>query len=375
MTKSNLMTPVEISNNTFNGGNGTDQSWNSCVGDNGYNDTFTYAEGYLAGAELLLNDIITNHGSDVIDISIYPIIYCARHGMELVFKAVLNEVKDIKPSTKVLIGNIFATHDLLILWNELKTKLPLIDRRFNDHITKLDPSVQDYAQVDSTGQVFRYPTDINTNKKHLVKTSVINLLNFKTCFTKLKDQLDDFHYSAVCIREEYALGTWTSKLSRTDLKAISCKLPPCDKWGEDIFTQTKKEICSEYDLSSNDYMRALNKIKEHHEFSSNIGKEIPISYVDETIINTILGKNEDDILALPIESIAAISNLIEIGKFRYPCESFNFLWDKHHTLAEHDKKDGNLHETLYAIDNPYFNKWLKRGLKAMGNKTLLALIP
>ena len=211
----------------------------------------------------------------------YPIIFSARHGIELILKDVLQELPKIRPIT-VIKPNIFKTHDLLCLWNELKTISSTVDRRYEEIVLPLDEHIKDYASIDPTGQTFRYPND-EYKTIHLKHTPIINLQNFLARFLELKELLDQLYFLTRTLKQEYGLKTYTTKLSRHDLESISKKLPNRDKWQEESFTSVGDEICKEYAIGKNHYSKALNLIQSHPTFASHIGIEIslkPISQKD-----------------------------------------------------------------------------------------------
>lgn len=73
--------------------------------------------------------------------------------------------------------------------------------------------------------------------------------------------------------DEYSLGTFTKSLSRTDIGEISKRLPFYEEWRTEKFKEVKDQIKQEYQLGSKELTDALNLIKKHRLFSSNIGCE------------------------------------------------------------------------------------------------------
>ncbi|MBK7010652.1 MAG: hypothetical protein IPN73_10105 [Saprospiraceae bacterium] len=65
-------------NKTFTGNN---FDYNACVGNNGHIDFITYSDGYDAMVNLGLEKLDTF--SIPVDILVYPLIYSARHRIEL----------------------------------------------------------------------------------------------------------------------------------------------------------------------------------------------------------------------------------------------------------------------------------------------------
>ncbi|MFH5978358.1 hypothetical protein, partial [Clostridium perfringens] len=81
-----------------------------------------------------------------------------------------------------------STHDLFIIWSLIEEYAPLIDARFVKFIDLLTPFINDLAEMDSTGQTFRYPAS-NESQVHLDDTPIINIEILKVRFTNLVEVL------------------------------------------------------------------------------------------------------------------------------------------------------------------------------------------
>ena len=271
-------------NNTFRGGNPT---WaNACVGDNGNPSYVEYSKGFSQAANLLINLAISDEGKKLhVDDLVYPICFNMRHSIELRLKGAIEEIHTIARHKNINITfDLSASHDIGNIWKFFKTTSESLDYRFRSINSTIDPTIVDIASVDATGQTFRYPTN-NESKKHLVDVSIINFFILKNKFSALEKELDALHTPTIILSEEYSHGTFTSKLNRPQLYKIAKNIPPISSWAQGTLGDVKKAICKNYGLSSNDFNKAIAKIREHHYLSSLIGE-----------IRPLLGVSNDQVL-------------------------------------------------------------------------------
>ena len=107
-----------------------------------------------------------------VDILVYPIVATYRHGIELslkylrpLFAAICDETPSFEP-----------THRLMDNWRFLRNYL----EKLGDSIHMLDSveaKLEDFVNVDPSGQVFRYPSD-RDGRLHLQDLSLINIAVF-----------------------------------------------------------------------------------------------------------------------------------------------------------------------------------------------------
>lgn len=265
------MTKIK-NNKTFGYGNCT--SFNACVGKNGYNDIESYKLGYKNCVEVIVKHLKDNQVN--VDSLIYPLLFSARHCLELYLKNLGTIVSLINKNceSNITAIEIEKTHDLKKLWENLKS-LSKIDNRFENFILKLDAYITDYFEIDLTGETFRYPFNKN-NDHHLDDYSVINILKFEERFNKAINILDDFVFCADFLLEEYNQKTFIKGLSRKIIEEISLELPDRKHWSDSSFKTTKAEIMHKFSISSNTLTKVINLIQKHKEFSSNIGINLPV---------------------------------------------------------------------------------------------------
>jgi hypothetical protein len=96
----------------------------------------------------------------------------------------------------------------------------------------------------------------------------------------------DYFYHCFCslLVRHYRTGTFTKELSRNQLEKISKMININDL---DTFDANKKKIIDEYNLSNNQFSKALDIIKSHREFSLNIGREIMFENIKESTIKDL----------------------------------------------------------------------------------------
>jgi len=275
---------IRTFNSTFKGANPT--SLNACVGENGIQNTQTYAEGYRDAAKLLLDDVVrkNQHTNDTSDINtlIFPIVFCMRHAVELQLKDAISTLNDLRPNHNVQNYKISGSHDIGLIWKFFRKESMKTDRRYEPLNAKLATYVSDIAEIDPTGQTFRYPHDISEDK-HLTQTPIINLRNLKIRFESLQILLIELDNLNNLLIEEYSQGTHTQELSRHDLLHIAKELPDRHLWGSksDNFVTIKRSIRDHYGISNGKFSKAGYLIEHHYEFSKLIGIESPLNYAKE----------------------------------------------------------------------------------------------
>lgn len=243
---------------------------NACVGQNGYNGIYSYELGFGTATEILLEHVKNNSG--LVDALVYPIVFSARHKIELFLKTIIEKfarITDMK-QTGARTNIRTHTHDLKILW-ETAEELSSVDVRFSESIELLKPFVEDYFSVDLTGETFRYPFASSSNEHHLEDLSCINLYTFENRFKQLSLIAEYIHRQLDSITEEYSLGTHTPQLSREQLESIALSLPPRNEWGSDEFIKLRDKFTENLNISRKNYSAALEKIQTHSEFARHIG--------------------------------------------------------------------------------------------------------
>lgn len=253
---------------------GSEPTWaNACVGDNGEPSYIEYSKGFSQAAKLLIDQVLENRGVEYpVDDLVYPVCFNMRHSVELRLKGaieVLQQIAKIKGAKFAF--NLSGSHDIKNIWSAFKAESETIDNRFVAINNLIEPTILDIAEVDATGQTFRYPVS-KESKKHLTDIALINFVVLKNKFNALEESLDNLHKLNIYLHEEYSHGSFTKELSRLELFKLSESLPPKNSWSDIDFNKVKNQIKTTYNLSSNDFTKAINIIKDHFEMAPNIGE-------------------------------------------------------------------------------------------------------
>lgn len=261
----------------------SDPTWpNACVGENGSPNYIQYSKGYSKAANLLLNNVLNTRGQEV-DLYIYPICFNMRHSIELRVKGAIQEITELAKikGKKLPTFNSIGSHDIGNIWRYFKENSKILDIRFKTVNEKLDATILDIAEIDPTGQTFRYPSN-NENIKHLVDQKIINCAILKVKFNELEKNLDDLVYLTDSLIDEYKLGTFTSILSRAQIFNFAKLLPPYHEWSETSFKEIKEDLKLKYNLSNNDFSKIVNHIKNNYELSYKIGLKKNLAFLSNS---------------------------------------------------------------------------------------------
>lgn len=244
--------------------------FNACVGDNSLHDLKTYADGYIEASTLLLNTIMEKKLIGKTDILVHPILYSARHAIELSLKYVLFELNkcDFKTDERKITG-----HNLSSLWT-LFDDLSQKDTRLRRCFLSIDPILTLLDAADPEAQDFRYPEG-NAKKDQSAKQTlegrrIVDLVTVHEMVSFLKKQLTSLNSIAVVVTTERNLGTYTQDLNREELKKLA---QDCAEGTPPYYPEVKKAWNKSQNLSGRGFERAMEKIASHREFSGYLGKE------------------------------------------------------------------------------------------------------
>lgn len=278
-----LVTAVVQNNKTFIGGYPT---WaNACVGENGSHGYWDYAKGFSNAATILLDLVLGDRGLKYsVDEMIYPVCFNMRHSVELRLKGAIEELILIEKSRhNDLQFDLGGSHDIGNIWNFFAEKARVIDDRYESIISALDTKITDIAEIDATGQTFRYPRDTES-QKHLVDVAVISFFVLKRSFSELEAALNNLHRLNIYLRDEYQWGSFTKQLSRMNLFEIASILPPRATWVDDSFCAAKEAVKKRFNIGSKELSESIKLIELHYELAPEIGMSIPLLGVEEVYI-------------------------------------------------------------------------------------------
>ena len=247
----------------------------ACVGENGGTTDEDIRNGFKRTVELLTESL--KDGQEVEDLLVYPIVYNARHSIELSLKIVIKMLweiegkKGIKYSDEIIAERKkkIHTHNIEELY-KMACENKNIDRRVPAYFENIEDMIQFYY-FDEEGDAFKYELN-KDDQPHMIKNQIshISIELLETEFKAVMEKFDDLIYFLGSCVDEYSLGTFTKSLSRTDIGEISKKLPVYEEWSTEKFKEVKDQIKQEYQLGSKELTDAL---KKHRLFSSNIGCE------------------------------------------------------------------------------------------------------
>ena len=367
-------------------------TFNACVGKNGYNEMNDYEQGYDCAIKRLLRSATRDFDETLV----YPIVFMARHRIELFLKnniAIVSKCKFIKENLLKL-QETETSHDLQKLWDKLE-ELCNTDKRLVKYLAPIKPFIANYFDIDPTGQTFRYPYDTE-NTHHLDDLLFhINLKVFKKKYLQMTKKMEPMNFMSLFILSEYEQGTFTSFCSRSEIEAISKELPPYSEWSNMSFKKLKTKLEKKHGLSSNQLSKILNIIKKHKEFSIRIDQLNPVNEINTKDIsfflqcykelNSISGdKNFNDLKSelvhkicktLKKDTICAWIAFEELGYFMhsYSEEYEKLISSYKSTDAFNDDFDFFVHCRIFKSGRELDN--VKLGMKKCGQIHLLGVMP
>ena len=257
----------------------------ACVGVNGGTDNSDIREGFKKSVHYLITAIKEGATEDIL---IYPIVYNARHSIELSLKLIIEKIYRIceikgqmvnDQDKKIFIHDINELDKIVKKYYEVDTRIVALYDSANAYLV-------DYF-FDVDGDAFKYETDHDGNF-HMIKHGIssISIDILEDNFNKLMVLFDDLIFDLCFIVDEYKIGTFTKNLSRKNIRDIAITLPERDQWVKKDFKEIKEKIKVDYGISSNELSEVLNIIQNHIEFCSFIGMEkvienIPVSELED----------------------------------------------------------------------------------------------
>lgn len=369
-------------NDTFRLGNNI--HLNACVGNNGFIDLHTYQLGYYEATIALIKSVKEPpYNADAL---VYPIVFSARHTIELFLKSQLYNLQYINAKAQGIEfeQKIQTTHSIRNLWQEYK-ELTAVDARYEPHINALEEFMVDFYEIDDSGETFRYPFD-HEDTRHLTELGCINIEIFGDRFSEMYKTIEELGYLSEFLTHEYREGTIASGLSRDQIRDIAIELPPKEHWTDDSFLSIKRKIISEYNISSNRFSKILDLIKHHREFASYVNIEISLEELEYEDLKKFISIYRDfrgqfkkrrftDVLndyansvcvELSQDSICALSTIFDIGYFDLYPEAYERI------LNEKRKRDpfGLVFDDL-SVNRGIILERIRSALDWLGQKTLL----
>jgi hypothetical protein len=255
-----------------------DSTWNACIGQQG--DELHYIEGYLEAASELANAIIVKNMLAKRDTLVLPILYNARHAIELVLKYVTGQLFDCG----VIPQRHPANHDIKGHWDHL-VAADVADEAIRNHLKALDRFVVSLDRIDDDGQELRYHVN-RDGETSLKGESLANIVVIRDSLKELSSIIDGLMHRTIDFVVERKAGTHTTRCSRADLREIAGMMPPLAEWSSEAFTVAKNTAKERFALSNTQFSKAIDAIKANREFYGMIGGEtdLPCLLDDEVML-------------------------------------------------------------------------------------------
>lgn len=227
--------------------------WNAFVGRQG--EERCYVDGYMEAAVELASAVIEKRLSGQRDTLVMPILFNARHGLELSLKSAIR----VLAAGGILADAPPENHDIAALWRVL-ANLPKCDAHLPKLVASLDPFVRSLAAVDEDGQALRYHVR-RDGEQSLGERSLVNLEVVHASLKALQSTLEELGFRADMLVNERRSGSCTAVCSRSDLFMITARLPARADWNSEVFDTARAEIREEFELSSKQFQQALYAIQ------------------------------------------------------------------------------------------------------------------
>jgi hypothetical protein len=258
-----------------------DGQWNACIGRQGHEEN--YIDGYIESAIELADAIFEKQLVGKRDTLVLPILYNARHAIELALKFATEHL--IKASLIKDDGRKLS-HNIKAYWDHLHNSA-IGDEKLSQTIAALKPYIDSLSRIDSDGQGLRYHRNRDDDPS-LAEHAVANLRLIGASLRELERLISTLKHRTVDFIDERAAGSYTNRCSRTDLLAIARILPRRDLWNSDVFDQQKAVVKERYGLSNKLFSIALDRIQENREMRSALGSESDLLHLsDDDIVSVV----------------------------------------------------------------------------------------
>lgn len=234
------------------------------------------------------------------------------------------------------------THDL----NELICKVLSvyeIDERITVLFNTVLPLLNNYKDIDPKGDAFRYWFDKEGNAHFQTKNiGIVRIDIIAIQFKQITSYFEKIELVMWCLLKEYKTGTFTKELSRFQIEEISKMLPTQNEFSEKI-KEIKDEIKQKYQIGSNKFNSILSLIRNHREFSANMGWEKPFLNLSDNAMNIFakcsLGLDdwESSSSLITSEELNLFITFSDICGWRYLEKNFAYFSEELERLYRHNK--------------------------------------
>jgi hypothetical protein len=242
-----------------------DGEWNACVGIQGFE--LNYVEGFLDAAAIVADALVDGEMIGSRDTLAMPILYNARHGLELALKFVIGNLARIgmiadRPGE--------PDHDILNYWDHLHAQ-SVADHRSRELVAELRPFVVSLDAIDKDGGELRYfenregRRSLGRHPSIHLKLVRKNVHRLRTLLRGLTDRVED-------LEVQWPTGTSTKLLSRTDLMEVAKTLGPRSSWTDAAFDDRRKLVKARFGIGNGPLTEAINAIERSRELGAHLGK-------------------------------------------------------------------------------------------------------
>jgi Protein of unknown function (DUF3775) len=250
-----------------------DSNWNACIGQQG--EERNYIDGFMEAAIELVGAIFDKKLMSQRDTLVLPILYNARHAVELSLKFAINRLHNAG-----MIATCHpANHHIHSHWKHLHDS-NLGDRSLRECIANLEPFVVSLAKIDDDGQELRY-SENKAGQQSLASHAVANLRLIRCSLNALGEILKCLQRRVVVSVEERGTGSFTTRCSRQDLLNIAEMLPHHRDWCDFKFDQCKTAIKEKFGLSNGQFSKALGVLQSNREMKILIGLETGLMHLSD----------------------------------------------------------------------------------------------
>jgi hypothetical protein len=247
--------------------------WNAFIGIQA--EAIFYAEGYIEAALELATLIIKENRFLQKDTLVMPILYNARHSIELHLKLFI----DAFVKVGLISSGHRSNHDIGSQYT-LLMKANIGDSKVRSLLEALEPFVLSLNQIDNDGQELRYLENRN-GKRSLHDKALANILVIQKSLVNLKTILSTLYFRTLSLCDEQRTGTRTTQLSRADLFEIASLIPPRSEWSDPRFDHDRKVTMERFGIGRGQFSKALNKIQKTRELKAILRIETPLVHLSD----------------------------------------------------------------------------------------------
>ncbi|WFU73094.1 hypothetical protein [Bradyrhizobium sp. CB2312] len=252
----------------------TDPTWNACIGEQG--DEENYLDGYIDAALQLSRLVIEQKLFAKRDTLVLPILYTARHALELALKFSTGHLEKAellqKPAGR-------PSHNIREYWERLD-RAAIGDEVISRKLSELKPFIDSLSRIDRDGQELRYHLN-QFSDPSLSSYSLANLEIIQASLVELSEIIEVLKNRIVSFVDERHSGLFTNRCSRRDLVTIAQLMPRRESWSTSLFDTQKAVVIKRFNLSNRQFCEALNVIQTARETKAILGMETKLLHLTD----------------------------------------------------------------------------------------------